>query len=231
MYNNKTFLAIIPARSGSNGLKNKNIKLFAGKPLMYYSINQAINSNIFDAIFVSTNSQKYAQIAKNCGASVPFLRPEQLSVNTSLADEYIVNALENFIKIGGKFDYFAVLQPTSPLRTSEDIIQAADLLVNENLDSVVGVCQAEHPVQYYGRISEDLNMHNFSYLFNRQDFKNFYRINGAIYLCSCEEFLKKRTFYLKNSKAYIMDDKSSIDIDTQLDFEFAEFIYLKKNTK
>ncbi|MDR1466956.1 MAG: acylneuraminate cytidylyltransferase family protein [Oscillospiraceae bacterium] len=227
MYKEKTFLAIIPARSNSVGFENKNIRLFAGKPLMYYSIKQAIDSGIFDTVFVSTDDKNYAKIAKSCGATVPFLRPKELSLDTSLADEYVINSMEEFNKIGRNFDFFVILQPTSPLRSVKNIKEAADLLIDENLDSVISVCPADYPLEYYGEIPKDLNMHNFSSLSNRQKFKKTYRVNGALYFCNCKKFLKERTFYLVNSRAYIMDEASSIDIDTRLDFEFAEFIYLK----
>jgi CMP-N-acetylneuraminic acid synthetase len=231
MYKGKKFLAIIPARSGSQGLKNKNIKPLCGKPLLAYSIDQAKKANIFDYIFVSTDSQEYAQISQKYGAMVPFLRPKQISQSNSLPDQYILHAIENLKQLGNSFDYFALLQPTSPLRTSNNITKAAQILLEQNLDSVVSVCEAEHPIEYYNKLPKDLNLHNFSNSgFNRQSSQKYYRINGAIYLSKCQSYLKTRDFYGKNSKAYIMNRFESIDIDDRMDFELAEFILkLNKN--
>ncbi|MDR3178727.1 MAG: acylneuraminate cytidylyltransferase family protein [Oscillospiraceae bacterium] len=228
MYKNKKILAIIPARSNSKGVKDKNIKLLRKKPLICYTISEAIKSKIFDFIFVSTNSKRYAEISQKCGAKVPFLRPEEISTDTSGADEYIINSIETLKTYEENFDYFVVLQPTSPFRTSDDIKNAVKLIINENLSSVISVCKGQHCLENYGKLSKSLSMYKFSTMFNRQDVAETYRINGAIYVSKCEIFLKEKTFYLKNSKAYIMDAERSVDIDTQFDFSFAEFL-LKNN--
>jgi len=229
MYKNKSFLAIIPARSGSSEIKNKNIKLFKNKPLIYYSIKSALESKIFDNIFLSTNSQKYADIGKTCGAEVPFLRPENISKDTSPAHEYIFHALESFKKNNKKFDYFAILQPTSPLRTFKDIKNSAEILIKENLTSVVSVCESDYPLEYFKKLPEDLNLYDFNNNIcnNRQELEKSYRINGAIYICKVDDYLKNKNFYGKSSKAYVMSKYKSIDIDTEIDFAIAEFLYEK----
>ena len=117
-------IAIIPARSGSKGIKDKNIKLLNGKPLLAYSIEAAIKSKCFDTVFVSTDSIKYAEIAKQYGAEVPFLRSKKNSKDKSSAWDAVYETLLNYKNMGMNFDSFMYLQPTSPLRTEKNIKEA-----------------------------------------------------------------------------------------------------------
>ncbi len=225
MYKDKTLLAIIPARSGSKGVTDKNIKELCGAPLLSYSIKQAHESKVVDYIYLSTDSKKYAETGKRFGAQVPFLRPESISTDKSLADEFIIHAIDSIMLDGKSFDYFIVLQPTSPMRKAEDIEKAFKMAVDNALDSVVSVCAAEHPIQYYNTLNNDLSMNNFiPKVQNRQDYKKYYRVNGALYICTTKQYKENRSFYGENSKAYIMDSNSSIDIDTEFDFKLAELL-------
>ncbi|MDR0739000.1 MAG: acylneuraminate cytidylyltransferase family protein [Oscillospiraceae bacterium] len=228
MYKSNKLLAIIPAKSNSKGIKNKNIKLLNNKPLIFYSIDAAIKSKIFDTIFVSTDSKNYKKITENYGIKVPFLRPKNISRDTSKSEKYILHALNRFKVLGKTFNFFAVLQPTSPFRTAKDIKNAADIIIDEKLDSVVSVCKSEHPKEYFFELSQNLSLYKKSFEFNRQKCKKTYRLNGALYFANCESFLKKKSFYVKKSRAYIMPRKRSVDIDTTLDLEFAEFLFSKK---
>jgi len=227
LYNNKSFLAIIPARSGSKGLKDKNIKMLNGKPMIAYSIEAAKQSAVFDDIVVSTDSQIYADIAECYGASVPFLRPSYLSTDEALTKDVIIYTLNEIEK---EYDYFMILQPTSPLRKSEDIINAIQLLFNKNAISVVSVCEAEHSPLYMNILDNSLSLKGFlpkDVKTRRQDLPKYYRLNGAIYLCQVEHYLKFGDFYNDKSYAYIMDKMSSIDIDDELDFVIAESLLNK----
>lgn len=231
MYKDKSFLAIIPARSGSKGIKNKNIKLLNGKPLIQYTIDAAIESKIFNEIYVSTDSEEYASVAKKCGADLPFLRPIEIAQDNSNANEYIIHAINEYKKLGKNFDYFVLLQPTSPLRTSSDILYAVDILISEHLDSVVSVCEAEHSPYVYNILPKNKNLYEFVLKENnknRQEVGKYYRINGAIYIMDCNKYLKTNNFYGINSKAYIMEQQNSVDIDSELDFKFAEFLMNNK---
>ncbi len=224
-------IAIIPARSGSKGVPNKNIALVNGKPLIAYTIDQAIKSNVFEEIFVSTDSEEYALIARTYGASVPFLRPIELATDNSHANEYIKDTLIQYKNIGEAYDYFMILQPTSPLRTVQDIQNAMKLLNQENVKSVVSICELDHSPELINILPKNHSLENFinkTNNKNRQDLKKIYRINGAIYGCECSEFLKHMNFYNKYSKAYIMSKENSLDIDTPLDLEFAKFIIQQK---
>ncbi|WP_333860845.1 acylneuraminate cytidylyltransferase family protein [Clostridium sp.] len=224
---NKSFLAIIPARSGSKGIVDKNIKEMNDKPLMAYTIESCIRSKIFEDIIVSTDSKKYAKIAEKFGASVPFLRPKELSTDTASNHDVILHVLDKMKKIGKYYDYTVLLQPTSPLRNENHILESVDKLLSFNANSVVGMCEVDYPSGI--NVILDSNM-RLDFLFDdsknrrRQDIKREYRINGAIYICRTSYFLKYKSFYKEKSYPYIMDKISSIDIDDMYQFEFAKFI-------
>lgn len=225
MYNNKKFLAIIPARSGSKGLKDKNIKELNGKPLISYTIEAAIESKIFDSIIVSTDSKDYADIAKEYGAEIPFLRPDYLSTDEATTNDVVEYTIKELEKVGKNYDYFMILQPTSPLRKSEDILGAVNLLFEKDANSVVSVCEVEHSPLYMNTLDESLSMEVFlpkDVKTRRQELPIYYRLNGAIYISKIDYFLKHKNFYGEKSYAYIMDKIRSIDIDDEFDFIMAE---------
>ena len=225
MYNKKRFLAIIPARSGSKGLKDKNIKELNNKPMIAYTIEAAQKSKIFDDIIVSTDSQKYAEIAKKWGATVPFLRSPSLATDTSATNDVVLYTIQELKSLGFEYDYFMILQPTSPLRETADILGAVTLLFEKDANSVVSVCQAEHSPLYMNTIDESLSIDGFlseGIKTRRQDLPNYYRLNGAIYLSKVDYFLKYKSFYQEKSFAYIMDKRNSVDVDDEVDFMIAE---------
>lgn len=227
MYNCKRFLAIIPARSGSKGLVDKNIKELNGKPMIAYTIEAAQKSGIFDSIIVSTDSERYSDIAKKYGAEVPFLRPSHLSSDFASSIDVIEHTLIELEKEEKKYDYFMLLQPTSPLRSKEDIVKAADMLLEKMANSVVSVCEAEHSPLFMNTLDESMSLDNFILKESnkrRQELPNYYRINGAIYLCNINYFLEYKDFYKNNSYAYVMDKVRSIDIDDHFDFCMAELL-------
>lgn len=226
-------LAIIPARGGSKGLPGKNYKLLNGKPLISYTIQAALDSGVFDKVIVSTDSEEIAEIAKKNGAEVPFMRPERLAGDAASSDAAIMHAL-NFMEVveGEEFDYVCKLQPTSPLRTKEDIREAFALLLEKKANSVVSVCECEHSPLWSGVITEDLRIDNFISkqlaITNRQKLQNYYRLNGAIYISKVDSFKKNGCFFGENSIAYIMPRKRSVDIDDILDFKFAELLLTER---
>lgn len=221
-------IAVIPARSGSKGLKDKNIKLLNGKPLIWYSIQAAISSGCFDEVMVSTDSEKYAKIARECGASVPFLRSDEMSTDKASSWGTVQEVLDNYKDLGKEFDTVMLLQPTSPLRTSEDIKNAFAILEEKNADSVVGVCEMDHSPLWSNVLPENRCLDGFirpevKESSGRQSLPTYYRINGAIYLTKVTEALGTN-LYSDSGYAYIMEQAKSIDIDTELDFKMAEFL-------
>lgn len=220
-------LAIIPARSGSKGLIDKNIKELCGKPLMAYTIETAIKSKKFDVVHLSTDSDRYASIAKEYGADIPFLRKVELASDTSGIWDTVKNVLDEYKKIGKNFDTVTLLQPTSPLREVNDIIQSFELLENKkNAEAIVSVCEMEHSPLICNQLDHTGSMKNFIkkeiVLLPRQSLPKYYRINGAIYLLRVNVLKKYSTLYDSEIYAYIMKQETSIDIDSVLDFKIAE---------
>ena len=220
-------IAIIPARSGSKGLKDKNIKELCGKPLMAYTIKAAVSSGVFDEVMVSTDSEKYAGIAQSLGANVPFLRSEATSTDKASSWDMVEEVLGNYQKMGKCFDTFCLLQPTSPLRDSEDIKNAYTIYEKMADFAVISVCEAEHSPLQCGHLPENGEFIDFIDCIGmeqRQSNGKFYRLNGAIYIVNTERFKSERFFYQKGSYAYVMTQAKSVDIDNDLDFRFAEFL-------
>lgn len=224
-------LAVIPARSGSKGLKNKNIRMFAGKPLMAYTIESAINSNQFKCVHVSTDSLKYADIARQYGADVPFLRSEKLSTDEAGTWDTVRFVINEYLRLGNEFDTVTVLQPTSPLRTAGDIIAAFHIFEKKGAEAVVSVCETEYLPLLCNVLPENGSLNNFvdlNIVGRRQQSQQFYRINGAIYIQSVDLLMRKGELYGEKSFAYIMAKGSSIDIDDDYDFTIAELLLLKR---
>ena len=235
-------IAIITARSGSKGLPHKNIKLLNGKPLMAWSIEAALKSGMFDTVMVSTDSEEYAKIAREYGAEVPFLRSEVTSGDNSSSWDTVAEVLENYKKLGREFDTFTLLQPTSPLRTGDDIKTAYALLEEKNANAIVANVECEHSPLWCAEFGESgsydeneritLNqIYNERYgnydktkYFRRQALPSFYRANGALYIVKVSRFEEDHFVYDENCYPYMMSQENSVDVDTELDFVIAEAV-------
>ena len=220
-------LAIIPARSGSKGLKDKNIKELNGLPLLGYSVRAALDSGKFSHVMVSTDSEVYAKIAVDCGAQVPFLRDNTSATDGASSWDVVREVLNKYREMGITFETVTLLQPTSPLRTAQDIKNAYDLFDSKNAKSVIAVCEMEHSPLWSNTLPESLSMDGFlSNATNRQrqQLSTYYRINGSIYIVNVEHFLSGGEIYGADSYAYIMPAERSVDIDTGLDFLIAETV-------
>lgn len=220
-------IAVIPARSGSKGLKDKNIRLLEGKPLMAYSIEAALRSRQFDCVHVSTDSAKYADIAREYGADVPFLREEELATDGAGTWDVLRRVVERYEAIGQTFDTITLLQPTSPLRDEQDICGAFHVFFEKEADSVISVCEAEHSPLLCNTLDENGSMHGFidmNRIGRRQELSAYYRLNGAIYIQRTEVLMKKQDLYGKRAYAYVMEKTHSVDIDDAFDFLMAEAV-------
>ena len=228
MYKGKKILAIIPARSGSKGIAHKNIRPFAGKPLLAWSILAAIRAEAPDEVYVSTDSARYAEIAEEYGASVPFLRPAELSGDSSPASGYIIHALEEYrARLGKLFDYFVLLQPTNPLRTPEQIDEGVRMAVDGDLPSVVSVSVFDTDLRLVHRFPDgDFSLSSIESPNDiiKQDAGRLYKINGLLYVGKRDDFIKTGSFYAGSGKAMVTNSLSSVDIDNEIDFLFAEFL-------
>ncbi|GHA27656.1 acylneuraminate cytidylyltransferase family protein [Oceanisphaera arctica] len=223
-------IAIIPARGGSKRLPGKNIKLLAGKPMITWTIEAALESGVFDHVFVSTESESIADVSRQAGATVPGLRPDELSKDTATSNDVITHMVELVENQWGTVTAVTLLQPTSPLRNAQNIREAYQIYIDKQAKSVVSVCQLEHPIQFCNRLPADLCLHNFIRTENNkrvQDLEPYYLINGAIYIFERQLVGRLKDIYCKRSFAYVMNAYESVDIDVQFDFDFAEFIFRK----
>lgn len=227
-------IGIIPARSGSKSIKDKNIKKINGKPLIYYTIKESLKSKIFDRLIVSTDSEYYMQLSRKFGAEAPFKRPINLSTNKSLAIDTIKHALikaEKFYK--EKYDLVCMLQPTTPLRSAKDCRKVVSMLINnyKNFDSVISVTDVDnyHPIKMKKIVNKKLVDYKKWFIENppRQSLPKVYIVNGAFYLTKRNVLLNDNSFKGKNTMPYLMPKNISINIDNDQDFELAK-IYLKK---
>ena len=219
---NKTFLAIIPARGGSKRLPRKNILDLCGKPLISWSIEAALKSKYISKVVVSSDDEEILNISSNFGADI-IKRPYELANDTATTFDAIKHTINNL----EKYDYIVLLQPTSPLRNENQIDEAIELLEEKQADAIVSVCEMDHSPLWSNTLPKDGNMNNFlrDEVLNKrsQDLEKYYRVNGAVYICKTDKLLENKSFFLKdNIFAYIMDRKSSIDIDEEIDFLFAQ---------
>ena len=206
----------------------------AGKPLMAWSIEAAQRSKYIDRIIVSTEDPEIKDVALNYGAEVPFLRPTELALDDTPGVAPVLYTVNKMIKDEKKkYDYVILLQPTSPLRTEKHIDEAIEILLSNigKYYSLISVTELEHPVYWNRLVGQDMKLKEFlkydkSQYFRRQHFEKAYRLNGAIYLIETEALFKYKDFETENTMAYVMDRKSSIDIDCKDDFGLAEY-YLK----
>lgn len=225
-------IAIIPARSGSKGVKDKNIREINNKPLIAYAIEAAKETRLFDIIHVSTDSDRYADIAKNYGADVPFLRDTGISGDNSSTWDAVKYVLEEYKKINQEFDVITLLQPTSPTRTKDDIIGAMKFFEEKDANMVSSVCEMEHSPLWSNTLPQDLSMENFEdekvAFLPRQSLPIYYRENGAVYILKKEHLLYSENIYKDKCFAYIMDRENSVDIDTEFDLLMAQLILEKR---
>lgn len=221
-------IAIIPARSGSKGLKDKNIIDLCGKPLIAYSIEAALETSLFDHVIVSTDSEHYAEIAQHYGAEV-MMRGEALSNDKATTFMVLEDILKN--RLQESIDYFVLLQPTSPLRTSKHITEAIEKFESkiEYFDFLVSMKEAEHAKVLVNPIDDDESLKYFDTDFSnyrRQGYKD-YSPNGAIFIAKPDSYLEQKHFFGAKALSYIMSAEDSVDIDGALDLVVANAIMKK----
>ena len=224
MLDGKTFLAIIPARGGSKRLPRKNVLRLNGKPLVSWSIEAGLKSKYIDKVIVTSDDDEILDLAKEFSADI-IRRPSDLASDTATTFMAIAHTIKNL----EEYDYIVLLQPTSPLREEKHIDEAIVLLNKKNADAVISVCEMDHSPLWSNTLDDSLSMRGFlkEEVLNKrsQDLETFYRLNGSIYICKTEKLLEEKRFFLKeNIYAYLMDRKSSIDIDEEIDFKIASVL-------
>ena len=230
MFNKKKIVALIPARSGSKGLKNKNILSLKGNPLIHYPITAAKDSLYVDRIIVSTDSEKIADIAKTHGAEVPFLRPLNLASDTTTSSEVIIHMLEVLNTELADFEYLILLEPTSPLTTGDDIDRALiELDSNNKFTALTSVSKIESSHPEYCLSIDDNKIQPYKGKFpgksmRRQEIEDLYFLDGSLYLSRIKDFIKTKSFYHEKTLPFIVPYWKSFEIDTYLDLICIEAI-------
>lgn len=218
----KTF-ALIPARGGSKGIPRKNIKLIAGKPLIVWTIEAALRSSLLSAVVVSTDDPEIADVARRAGAQVPFMRPVILAQDQTPGLDPVLHSFDQL----PQFDSVLLLQPTSPLRTTDDIDACLQLARAHNSPSVVSVSEADtHPYWTY-RVTENHALRRFvdaEPISRRQDLPPAFALNGALYFAEVDWLRSRGSMVGAETLAYVMAKERSVDLDTSLDWKIAELL-------
>lgn len=216
-------LGLIPARGGSKGILRKNIREIAGKPLIGWTIQAARAVQGIDAVVVSTEDPEIAEVARACGAEVPFMRPIELAADETPGIDPVFHALDML----PEFDAVMLLQPTSPLRTAGDVEGVLAVAAESSTPSVVSVCAADsHPAWMYTLTSGNklVAASSARAVARRQDLPPVYTLNGAIYFAQAEWLRANRRFVDPHTRGYVMPVERSIDIDGPLDWRIAEML-------
>lgn len=221
MINNKKVLGIIPARGGSKGLKNKNVLNLNGYPLIYWPIKALKNSKYVDKFILSSDSKKITKIANKYKCPTPFLRPKSLAKDTSSTIDVVIHAIDYFKSKNLYFDYVILLEPTSPLTSSDDVNKAIEKLdKNKKAHSIVGISKNinQHP-------SFTVSLSNKKYLKfldkkfkRRQEISDLYFLDGSLYISKVEALMKYKSFYHNKTLGFIMPKWKSFEIDDYIDF-------------
>lgn len=216
-------LGLIPARGGSKGIPRKNIKHIAGKPLIAWTIETALKSRQLAAVVVTTDDEEIAQVSRKHGAQVPFMRPGELAGDDTSGVDPVLHAL----RMLPAYDAVLLMQPTSPLRNEEDVVQCLGLAETRNAPCVVSVCNAETHPHWMFTLDAQLCLRPLvidAQVEQRQHLPQVYAPNGALYFARTEWLKHTGRFMTSETVAYVMPHDRSVDIDTTLDWKLAELL-------
>lgn len=221
-------IAVITARGGSKRIPRKNIKHFLGKPILHYSIEAAFASGMFDEVMVSTDDKEIAEIAKEAGAKVPFLRSEKTADDFATTADVITEVIEEYAKRGESFEELCCIYPTAPFLTGEVLKEAMEKLTDTVVDSVMPVVKFSFPPQrcvVMGENGELAPKWPECMPMRSQDLEPYYHDCGQFYCLRVASFLEQKALLMKHTAAYVMDEMNVQDIDTEEDWKIAEMKY------
>lgn len=228
-------IATICARGGSKGVRNKNIRILNGKPLIHYTIEQAINSKLFDFISVSSDSEQILNEAKKFNEVEIILRPEELASDTAAKMPVVLHCVKEIERLNSiKFDTIVDIDCTSPLRNVEDILESVKMLEENNVSNVLTACPARRS-PYFNLIEKTeqgniiLSKQLDTKIVRRQDAPECYDMNASIYVWNRETMFNLKSYFLEDTMLYVMPEERSVDIDTELDFKIVELLMSLKN--
>lgn len=232
MINGNTVLAIIPARGGSKGIPQKNIRKVGGKPLIAWTIEESRKSKYIDRIILSSEDEEIIKVAESLNCEVPFVRPPELAADDTLGIEPILHAIK---ALPEKYHYVVMLQPTSPLRLAEDIDGCIEMCAGRNATACVSVTEPEKsPYWMYTLDAADhlVPVTDMGYTTSRrQDLPITYALNGAVYVADAEWVSEHRTFLAPETIAFVMPAERSWDVDTELDLKLCELLLSERGGK
>ena len=219
-------IAIIPARGGSKRIPRKNIKPFMGKPIIAYSIEAAMQSELFDEVMVSTDDEEIAEIARKYGAKVPFMRSAETSNDYAGTADVILEVLKKYKDLGREFDTICCIYSTAPFGTSGKLMEAYSKLT-DGIDFVFTCVAYSYPVQRSLHIVDGkISMVYPEYAASRsQDLEPIYHDAGQFYVAQVESFVQERTFWGKNTVGLVLSELEVQDLDTLTDWTLAEMKY------
>lgn len=227
-------VGIITARGGSKSVPRKNVTIVGGKPLVAWTIEAALGSHSLSRVIVSTDDEEIAEVSRQWGAEVPFMRPSVLAQDHSSHVSVVVHAVQWLESQGNSQpDYIMVLQPTSPFRSVKDIDVAINLALEKDADAVVSVCPTRDHPYLSKKITPDGKLLDFvtppeGYL-RRQVLPSVYSLNGAVYLVRPKALLKHHSWFTNRTYAYVMPHERSLDIDSSWDLYVADLILKNKS--
>lgn len=220
-------LCIIPARGGSKRIPRKNIKDFLGKPIIAYSIEAALKSELFDEVMVSTDDEEIAGIAKENGAKVPFFRSNKNADDFATTVDVLVEVIESYNNIWRNFDTICCIYPTAPFTRENKLKEAYKKLKEESLDSVFPVLPFSYPIQR----ALKLESYKISFFYpefessRSQDLEKAYHDSGQFYFMKTETLMRNKSIFSANTGGIIINDLEAQDIDTETDWKIAEIKY------
>ena len=226
-------LAIIPARGGSKGVPRKNIRLLGGKPLIAHTLETVRASGCFDKILVSTDDPEIAAESRRWGGEAPWLRPPELATDSAAVIDAVFHTLDRLDKeLGYVPDIVALLQPTSPFRTTDSVREALRLLDRKSCEAVVSVSPARTHPYWCRRVTESGELEDFlsavAPLKNRQELPAAYAYDGCLYARTLESLRRHHSFHGKPVVAWMTPPEEALDIDTPQDWEMAEFLFTRR---